>query len=84
MMGYGYASPANFRKSAQQENITGNIYNGHDGGSPVMVYEFGNNNNNNIKLTPVVKRASAGTNIYSSKTPTTKEKLPTKSISSKQ
>lgn len=86
MMGYGYASPANFKKSAGLENITGNIYNGHNGGSPVMVYEFGNNNtcNNNIKLTPVARRAPAGTNIYSSKAPPTNKKLPTNSISSKQ
>ena len=57
MMGYGYASPANFRKSAELENITGNIYNGHSGGSPVMVYEFGNSNND-IRVTPISKRTS--------------------------
>lgn len=55
MMGYGYASPANFTKSAQLENITGSIYNGHDGGSPVMVYEFGNSKND-IQITPLSKR----------------------------
>lgn len=55
MMGYGYASPANFRKSAELENIKGDIYNGHDGGSPVMVYEYGNNNHD-IKVSPLSKK----------------------------
>lgn len=76
MMGYGYASPANFRKSAELENITGNIYNGHDGGSPVMVYEYGNNNT--VKLTPTSKKNSVGTNIYSSQSTSQNESLPKK------
>lgn len=78
-MGYGYASPANFRKSDQLDNITGSTYNGHDGSSPVMVYEFGNSKND-INITPVAKR----THVNKINRPKSQPPMKIKTISSKE